>query len=186
MQKIKEIGWMKLEIWPNQTKFEQIFDLLTFKIMLNRGQNYQIYISIQIIYSEYHFCKKSKKSDEDNLRYGQIRPNRAKLGKNLTFDPLPPANKNFRKYNTQLSLSPLSGSKSCQLWKKSNEAFLRCFEKCWFFGQNGPFCTPVEGGREEGGAYRIFFKISALSLFLLFWCLTLCKISKKSYEWFLR
>ena len=58
----------------------------------------------------------------------EIRPNLPELGKNLTFDLLLPANKNFRK-DTELSLSLSSGSKIMPNIKKSKEAFLRYFEK---------------------------------------------------------
>ena len=58
----------------------------------------------------------------------EIRPNLLELGKNLTFDLLLPANKNFRK-DTELSLSLSTSSKIMPNIKRSKEAFLRYFEK---------------------------------------------------------
>ena len=109
----------------------------------------------------------------------KIWSNIAKSGKNLTFDLLPPANKNFWKYGTWPSLSPYLVLKSCEILKKSNEAFLRYFQKTSFL------CSKWT----KTGAWsqvRIFVKNLAISLFLLYWCLTLCKISEKSYERFCR
>lgn len=42
------------------TKIRQKFEILTSKIFLNNGQNYQLYTSIQTIYGQDHSCKKSK------------------------------------------------------------------------------------------------------------------------------
>ena len=58
MQKILKIRQTDLRygrINPNQPK---IFDLLTPKVMLNIGQNYQLYISISITYDQFGSCKK--------------------------------------------------------------------------------------------------------------------------------
>ena len=61
------------------TKIRQKFEILTSKIFLNNGQNYQLYTSLQTIYGQDHSCKKFKKSDERNQTYGQIRQNQAKI-----------------------------------------------------------------------------------------------------------
>ena len=58
----------------------------------------------------------------------EIRRNLPEFGKNLTFDLLLPANKNFQK-DTELSLSLSTGSKIMRNIKKSKEAFLRYFKK---------------------------------------------------------
>ena len=48
----------------------------------------------------------------------EIWPKKLKSEPNLTFDPLPPANKNFRKYDILLRLKALIGSKFMPKIKK--------------------------------------------------------------------
>ena len=60
-------------------QISQKFDILTPKIMFNIGHNYQLYISLLIIYDLVGSCKKFKKSDKQNLRYGRIGPNQPKI-----------------------------------------------------------------------------------------------------------
>ena len=68
----------------------------------------------------------------------------SKSGPNLTFDPLPPANKNFRGYDIWLRLKASISSKFMPKTKKSNEAFLRYFENVDFYVQNELKWGPVD------------------------------------------
>ena len=91
------------------------------------------------------------------------------MGKNLTFDLLPPANKNFQNITLSSVWSSQLVLKSCKIFKKSNEAFLKYFEKT-------SFLYPKWAKKGAWGRVRIFFKNLTVLLFLLYWCLTSCKI----------
>ena len=62
--------------------------------------------------------------------YVYVNQKSGKNGRNLTFDLLTPGNKNFGEYNIYTGFNLSSGSKIMPNIKKSNEAFLRYFEKC--------------------------------------------------------
>ena len=89
--------------------------------------------------------------------YVYVNQKLGKNGQNLTFDLLTPGNKNFWEYNIYTGLNLSSGSKIMPNIKKSNEAFLRYFEKCRFLGQEWAILAPSKSG-------RFFSKILALSL----------------------
>ena len=65
-------------------KICQKLHFLIPKIMLNTGQNYQLYTSDLIIYKKVGSCKKLKKLDKENLRYKKIAQNLPKI---CFFDP---------------------------------------------------------------------------------------------------
>lgn len=57
MQKIRKQDEGNYDV-AKLAKMGQKFDLLTPKIMLKKGQNYEIYTSLKTIYGKYHSCKK--------------------------------------------------------------------------------------------------------------------------------
>ena len=89
--------------------------------------------------------------------YVYVNQKLGKNGQNLTFDLSTSGNKNFWEYNIYTGLNLSSGSKIMPNIKKSNEAFLRYFEKCQFLGQEWAILAPSKSS-------RFFSKILALLL----------------------